>query len=561
MLLILDNCEHLLAAAPQLSAWLQAAPQLKILCTSRVALDLYGEYELAVPPLALPNLAHLPSPAELARIPAVKLFVDRTIAADTTFQVNAANALAVAGLCVALDGLPLAIELAAARSRTLAPQELLQQIVAARQQHQPTGSLLAQSKRGVDERHRTLQEAIDWSYRLLAPAEQLVFAQMGVFVAGCTLAAARVICAATDSNVQALVQANLVQIEQGSNGEEPAAARLILLETLRTFAVDQLVTQGELAAVQSRHAAYFAAYAQEIFTGLLGEEQSLWMQRALREHDNLRAALRFALHAQQGETAVALAGGLWWFWNRQGLLREGSAWLEASLNCPTKEVPPGDRYRQQRSRALNGAGSLATELNDLDAAMRYHQEGLALRRALGDQAGAADVLHNMALTARCQGDFTQALHWFEESLAITVAMGNAAESDVMNYANIGITHFEMGDLAQARPWLETALVARAQPERRLAVSLYRRRTWPISCWRRTTWRARNDWRAKVCTTTSNWAIIFSYLSRCWSWPRWRSAAGSGKRRTSSARPYWKYIVASKIATASPMCCKCRHGWP
>ena len=202
LLLILDNCEHLLAAAPLLSAWLQAAPQLKILCTSRVALDLYGEYELAVPPLALPNLAHLPPLAELGQIPAVKLFVDRTVAVDLGFQVNGENALAVAGLCVALDGLPLAIELAAARSRTLAPQELLQQIVAARQQHQPAGSLLAQSKRGVDERHRTLQEAIDWSYRLLAPADQHVFAQLGVFVAGCTLAAAEAICGATESNVQ-----------------------------------------------------------------------------------------------------------------------------------------------------------------------------------------------------------------------------------------------------------------------------------------------------------------------------------------------------------------------
>ena len=160
---------------------------------------------------------------------------------------------------------------------------------------------------------------------------------------------------------------------------------------------------------------------------------------------------------------MAIAGGLWWFWNRQGLLREGSAWLEASLNCPPQEDPPNDRYRQQRARALNGAGSLATEQGDFDAALRYHQEGLALRRALGDQAGAADILHNLALTARCQGDFTQALQWFEESLGEMVKLGHAPESDVMNYANIGITHFEMGNLALAQPWLETALVsARSQ---------------------------------------------------------------------------------------------------
>jgi predicted ATPase/transcriptional regulator with XRE-family HTH domain len=459
LLLILDNFEHLLAAAPQVSTWLQLAPQLKVLSTSRTALDLYGEYELAVAPLALPTLAHLPPLEELAQVSAVQLFAERARAVDLEFRLNAENALAVAGLCVALDGLPLAIELAAARSRTLAPQELLQQIVAARQHHRPAGALLAQSTRGVDERHRALHEAIDWSYRLLAPADQAVLARLGVFVGGCTAAAAAAICGATAANVQALVQASLLQTEPGVADETGSTIRLGLLETLRAYAVEQLVAQETLRTLQTLHADYFAAYAQEIFAGLLGEEQALWMQRALRDHDNLRAALRFALHEGRGENAVAIAGGLWWFWNRQGLLREGSAWLEASLNCPPQEDPPGDRYRQHRSRALNGAGSLATELGEFANALRYHQEGLALRRALGDHAGAADVLHNLALTARCQGDFAQALQWFEESLDEMVQLGHAPESDVMACANIGITHFEMGNLALALPWLETALVS------------------------------------------------------------------------------------------------------
>lgn len=463
LLLVLDNFEHLLAAAPQVSTWLQLAPQLKILSTSRTALDLYGEYEMAVAPLALPSLAHLPPPGELAQVSAVKLFAERAGAVDMDFRLNAENALAVAGLCVALDGLPLAIELAGARVRTLTPQILLHQIVAARQHHRPVDTLLAQSKRGVDERHRTLQEAIDWSYRLLAPGDQAVLARLGIFVGGCTMAAAASICGATPANVQALVQANLLQTEQDVADETGSTVRLGLLETLRTFAVEQLITQETLAAIQALHADYFAVYAQNIFAGLLGEEQALWMQRALRDHDNLRAALRFALHEGCGEIAVAIAGGLWWFWNRQGLLREGSAWLEASLNCPPQEDPPGDRYRQHRSRALNGAGSLATELGDFANALRYHQEGLALRRALGDHAGAADVLHNLALTARCQGDFAQALQWFEESLALMVQLGHAAESDVMGCVNIGITHFEMGNPGLGRPWLETALAsARSQ---------------------------------------------------------------------------------------------------
>ena len=193
LLLVLDNFEHLLAAAPLIDAWLVGAPHLKVLCTSRVALDLYGEYELVVPPLTLPDLAGLPPVAELTQIPAIKLFVDRTNAIDHDFRLDAENALAVAGLCVALDGLPLAIELAAARSRSLAPQELLQQLIAARQHYQPTAALLAQTKRNIAERHRTLQAAIAWSYHLLPAAAQIIFARLGVFWGGCTQAMAQAV--------------------------------------------------------------------------------------------------------------------------------------------------------------------------------------------------------------------------------------------------------------------------------------------------------------------------------------------------------------------------------
>ena len=459
LLLVLDNFEQLTAAAPVLLTWLQAAPGLKILCSSRAALDLYGEYELSVPPLDLPDLAHLPPVDQLAQVPAVKLFVDRMKAVDLNFVLDAENALAVAGLCVALDGLPLALELAAARGRTLSPQELLQQIVAARRQYQPAPSLLAQTKRGIDDRHRTLQEAIDWSVRLLSLGHQRVFAQLGVFAGGCTPAAAAAVCTAAEADLHTLAQANLIQIT-AEDGDP--AARVHLLETLRTFAVDQLTAGGDLLDLQRCHAEYFAEAVQELFNGLLGEDQALWMQRGVADLENYRAALRFALAAEEGELAVALAGGLWWFWHRNGLLHEGRSWLDASLRCPVKHDPVDDLYRRRRSRVLNGAGSLAAEIGDLDAALRYHEEGLSLRQALGDRQGEADILHNMALTARCQGHYAQALAWLEESLQIVAELGKSADDDVMGLTNIGITYFDMANLEQARSWLGRALAAAQQ---------------------------------------------------------------------------------------------------
>jgi predicted ATPase len=234
LLLVLDNFEQITAAAPIVLTWLRAAPGLKILCTSRVALDLYGEYEMMVSPLALPDLAHLPPLNQLAQIHAVRLFVDRIRAADLNFTLDDENALAVASLCMALDGLPLAQELAAARGRTLPPQDLLQQIIVARHQYQSAGMLLAQAKRGVDPRHRTLQEAIDWSFRLLSPAHQILFARLGVFAGGCTLDAAATICEAAEADLRSLALANLVQINADSDGDPQA--RVHLRYALASFA-------------------------------------------------------------------------------------------------------------------------------------------------------------------------------------------------------------------------------------------------------------------------------------------------------------------------------------
>ncbi len=456
LLLILDNCEHLLDAMPLLSTWLAAAPNVTLLCTSRIALDLYGEYELAVGPLALPDLAQLPPLVELGQISAVKLFVDRARAVDLTFQLDGENRLAVAGLAVALDGLPLALELAAARTRTLTPQALLQQLMHARQAYQSAGHLLTQNKRDIAAHHRTLQEAIAWSYRLLSPTEQALFMGLGVFWGGCTAEAMAVVAGGDLLTLHGLVAANLVQRGADLSTAGAPLPRLLLLETLRTFALEQLAAQDQLSSLQRRHADYFADYAQQIFTEIRGADQTLWLQRARLDHDNFRAALRFALHHEWGEVAVAIAGGLWWFWYRQGLLAEGSQWLAAALGAPCQATEPTLLHQQQRARALNGAGSLATEQSRFAEARAYHQEGLTLRRAVEDQAGVADVLHNLGLLARCEGEYGQALTWFEEGRALSVTLTSDPSYLAMDDINLALTAQEMGDLPLAHRWAESA---------------------------------------------------------------------------------------------------------
>jgi len=451
LLLVLDNCEHILEAAPHFGDWLSAAPKLRLLCTSRVALDLYGEYEWDLAPLALPDLAHLPTLDELAQVPSVQLFTARARAVRAAFRLDAENALAVSALCAALDGLPLALEIAAARVRDLSAQELLRQIMAARQPSQLSSTLLGQTKRNIAERHRTLQAAIAWSVHLLPEHQRAAFLRLGVMTGGCDLETAQQVCGADADVLSALSAASLLRVEAG---------RVTLLETLRAFAFEQLAADGWLDALRRAHAVHFSEYAQMVFQGILGAEQSLWLSRARLDHENFRAALRFSLEQNDGRLAVSLAGGLWWFWGRQGFGREAMTWLEAALRCPRPE-PFDETAQRRRATALNGAGATAAELNEFAVAMRYHEEGLALRRALRDQKGIGTVLHNMGLVAQCQGDYPRAIALLEESLALSDP--NDARDQAIGFANLGTTATLMYDLPAAQRWLERALEA-SSPE-------------------------------------------------------------------------------------------------
>lgn len=434
LLLVLDNCEHVLEGTPLFADWLAHAPHLKLLCTSRVPLDLYGEQEWPLAPLVAPDLA-APPHLGWGESPALQLLLARAQAIDPTFTLTEENLLPLATLCVALDGLPLALELVAVRLREASPAQLAQELLTLRGNGQLASTWLRQSRRNVADRHRTLHAAIRWSVDMLTPAQQAAFAHLGLFVGGGAFAAAFAVAQADATLLAQLARANLIQMER---------ERFHLLETLRTFALEQLTDAGRLSAGQQVHAHYYAQCAQQIFAGLIGDEQALWMQRAIADHDNCLAALRWALAQAEGETAVAIAGGLWWFWYRRGLFTLAQEMLTAALQLPSADL-------NIRANALNGLASVLLVNEAYAAALDRHAEGLTLRRQLNDAAGMATVLHNMGLAALTMGDFAQAMTWLAESVAAD------PDSDPTSaWAHMGLIAQETQDMTQARHWLEQA---------------------------------------------------------------------------------------------------------
>ena len=435
LLLVLDNCEHVAEGSGLFADWLAGAPGVKILCTSRVPLDLYGEHEWPLSPLAVPDLAEPPDLERWQQFPSMQLLLARARAADPDFALTSDNLLPLASLCVALDGLPLALELAAVRLRDLDPSQLVQQLLVMRGHAQLSSTWLQQTRRNVAERHRTLQAAIGWSAQLLPPAGRDAFYLLGVFAGGGTEAAAAEIAGADARLLGQLARASLIRLENG---------RVHLLETIRAFAREGLVDAGQLPAAQRAHAHYYAGFAEQVFSGLLGDDQAAWMARGLADHDNCLAALRWAVAGEEGDVAVAIAGGLWWFWYRRGLFALGRELLAAALRLPSAD-------RAARARALNGLAAFCLIDEDYEANLASHEEGLALRRELDDSEGIATVLHNMGLTALMMGEYGRAMTWLQESVS---AYPDGDQTSA--WAHMGLIAQETQDLSQARHWLELA---------------------------------------------------------------------------------------------------------
>jgi predicted ATPase/transcriptional regulator with XRE-family HTH domain len=445
LLLVLDNCEHVLEGAGAIAGVLEACPQLVVLATSRASLRLRGEQEYPVSPLALPSFDHAPTVAEAGDAAAVHLFVERARAARPGFTLDPDNVGAVAAICARLDGLPLALELAAPRIKLLSPAMLL-----ARLHH--TLPLLTGGGPDLPDRQRTLRSALAWSYGLLEDGERRLLRGLSVFAGGCTLDAAEVVTGALApaemdvlATLGSLVDQSLVQMEE-VGGEE----RIALLETIREYAAEQLRAQREEGAVRTAHAAYFLALAEDAARHAEGPQQIAVFQHLEAEHDNLRAALAWAREQGETELGLRLASALRRFWDVRSHLSEGRTWLEEALAAGA--AAPA----RPRAMALDAAGRLAYSQGDYGRANMLHVEALALWRELEDRAGIAASLNNLGSLANRQGDFGRAVALLEEALALARELGDQGLCAV-TVIYLGHSASRRGDVTMAAAHYQEAL--------------------------------------------------------------------------------------------------------
>ncbi len=448
VLLVLDNFEQVVSTAGQVANLLAACPELKILVTSREILHVRAEHEFPLPPLALPDLTHLPALEALSQNAAMALFIQRSQAVKPGFQLTSVNAPTVAEICTRLDGLPLAIELAAARMRLLSPQALLTRL---------SLQLLIGGTRDVPARQQTLRNTIAWSYQLLDAQEQCLFGRLCIFVGGCTLEAVEALCTALgDGNgsvldgVTSLMDKSLLrQTEQAE--EEP---RLMMLETIREYGLEVLEASGEKEATRRTHASYYLRLAEDAAKEIRGPRQTMWLQRLEREHDNLRAAFQWSLEqgkASQGmEMALRFSSALDRFWEIRGHYSEGRTFL--------KRVLAGSKgnLTSIRAEALNIAADLALLQGDYGEAEELSEESFALSRSLKDRRNIATSLTILAGVARGKDNALRRRELLEEALALNKELGEET--------GIADAHFELGWLAnvqrqyqRARPLLEESL--------------------------------------------------------------------------------------------------------
>ena len=452
-LLVLDNFEQVIDAAIIVAELLEACPRLKVLITSREVLRLSAEYCYPVMPLSLPDLRHLPPPGFLARIEAVRLFVTRAQAVQPDFEINAENGPVVAAICHKLEGLPLAIELAAALIRLMQPETMLARL-------ERRLSLLTGGAKDAPARHQTLRAAVGWSYDLLEPDEQKLFRSISVFAGGCTLEAISGIGhdAETPENgallegVTALLDKSLLRQDYGKDAE----GRLYMLETIREYALEQLSARGEMDAARRAHALYYLERAEEAGPRIREPQYWNWIEQ---EHDNLRAALGWAAGGGDIEIGAKLGAALWHFWLRHGYLSEGWRWLDTIIHSGP-ELPGGLRVK-----LMNGAGRLALRQGEYGAAQIVLEECLVLCRELGIVPQEMQALNSLGLTAIFQNDLRRARSYFEQNLAGQRSIGDKdGISQALN--NLGLALRYQGDYERATAAYEECLrVSREVPDK------------------------------------------------------------------------------------------------
>jgi predicted ATPase len=469
VLLVLDNFEHLSPAAPMVGELVGSCQQLKVLVTSRAPLRLGGEHQFPVPTLPLPEtqvLASATIPGHYS--PAVELFLQRSQAVMPTFELTATNAAAVAKICRRLDGLPLAIELAAARVKLFSPKALLNRLDRAL-------PLLTGGARDLPKRQQTLRDTVAWSYDLLDPTEQALFRRLAVFAGGCSLGAVEHIC---DSREEEPVESGALETlaslvdnsllvslsESARYQKEDEELRFTMLETIREYALERLASRGEVEEMQRRHAQYYLVLAESTQPqiSVRWDELEWWSRftRIEREHDNLRAALGWAVQNREVETGARLAIALWWFWIERGYVSDGRRWIEALLardgaRGPTGEAPQALPART-KAYLLHVAGILAEVQGDYDHAVALHEVAMSVYQEMGHKKGVSVSLRELGSVAYEQGDYERAVRLYEQSLDLARGFGTTFG---IAYSMRGLADAlrAQGDLKRARMLLEESL--------------------------------------------------------------------------------------------------------
>jgi non-specific serine/threonine protein kinase len=451
LLLVLDNCEHLVQACAELvEALLRACPDLRVLATSRQSLHVAGETTWRVPPMAVPPGARVPSDELLAHFDATRLFVERAMGGLPSFALSDQNRPAIVRICSRLDGIPLAIELAAARVAVLGLDQIDERLG-------DRFRLLTAGSRTALPHQQTLRATLDWSFGLLSKRERIVFRRLAVFAGGWILEAAEDICAGEGIGGEAVLDllAGLVDKSLVVADAAGEARRYRLLETMREYGWEKLRATGEEAAVRDRHRDWLLALAEEADGQLRGAQQAAWLTRLESEHDNFRAALAWCTGEHRDvEAGLRLAGALAWFWRLHGHIGEGRRWLTLAL------APPGGAASSARCRALNGAGLLAEPQGDDAAATALLEESLRLGRELGDSSAMAWALHGLGRVAEAMRDFSRANAVLEESLVHFRACDDLAGCaySLLRLANVAR---ERADYARAAAlYAETLTAAR-----------------------------------------------------------------------------------------------------
>jgi len=459
LLLVLDNAEHLLEGCAQFADLiLRRSPDLAILVTSRERLGIAGELTYRVPSLSVPGPGDNVVPKALLAYEGVRLFVDRARLLRPDFNVTSKNAASLASICYRLDGIPLAIELAAPRLRSMSVEELSQRL-------DQRFALLADASRIALPRHRTLRSMIDWSYDLLTDIEQAMLRRVSVFAGGWTLGAAEHVCSGdgidspdTIDLLTSFADKNLVSVE-----EHGGTTRYRMLETIRQYALDRLRETGEEARWRNRHLAWVLALAGESFQWLMGPQQGLWIDRMARELDNVRAALQWAIDQKLAE-AFGLAPNLDVWWVRRASLSEARQWFTRLL-----DVVPLDRASRERARAIGAVGSIARMQGDFEEAERLFRESDALFRALGDTRGSAHMQNRLATTLVARGQYAAAAPLLVECVKVARALGDD-HLVAVNLGNLAIATFELGDADRAISLFEESLTLARSIGNRLLVS-------------------------------------------------------------------------------------------